>query len=547
MADVVAVARDGARVELDREPEARASASRQGAGRSSRCSPRGKPVYGVTTGVGASVSDRGATGRAPAHGAEPGALPRLRHRAHARRRGRRRGRGGAAGLARARLLGRAAGSCSSGSAAAARVRRAFPGAARWVRAATSRRCPMSRRCSWRARGLVRRGSSGREALARAGLAPLELEPKESLALMNGTIVMSGARCLGSGARRASRDSRARSRRAELAIGATRATSTRVFGQAAPGRAAARRSAKISAAPGARRAPAGALLDPLRAARDRRAARRARLRRANRSRSRSTASNDNPIVDPDAARCSTAATSTAVTWRSRWTASRPRWRASPTCSIVSCAACSPVPTAACPRTWADGARPPRLQGNADLRQRARRRGAEAHDARAASRAAPRATTRTRSAWGRSPRATAVRIIELSETVAASCCSRPVRRSSCAATSRRVARASCARGARRGAHARGGPPPGPRHRERARALPRGRAAHRHVARLGEAPRAARSAERRDPSGPPAPRDARRARRAVPPSRRARIGDTASSGSTSRPRAWRSCASSRSTAAT
>jgi histidine ammonia-lyase len=51
-----------------------------------------------------------------------------------------------------------------------------------------------------------------DALARAGLEPLELEPKESLALMNGTSVMTALACLAVERARGSRAGRARSPR-----------------------------------------------------------------------------------------------------------------------------------------------------------------------------------------------------------------------------------------------------------------------------------------------------------------------------------------------
>ena len=68
--------------------------------------------------------------------------------------------------------------------------RACRAAGRSARAATSRRSPISRSC-WSAKArrpsaTSRRALPARDALARAGLEPVTLEPKEGLALINGT-------------------------------------------------------------------------------------------------------------------------------------------------------------------------------------------------------------------------------------------------------------------------------------------------------------------------------------------------------------------------
>ena len=179
-----------------------------------------------------------------------------------------------------------------------------------------------------------------DVLAELGLEPLELEAKEGLAMTNGTSFMSGFAVAGR-ARRARAGVRRRSLHVDGLAGADGQPRPLqrlpVRGQAAPGdhrerrqradadrrlRAHARRRgdrpARRRRLPRAHALGAGQVLDPLRAAHHRRAARHARVGGDAGSRSRSTPPTTTRSSTPAPAASRAAATSTAATSRRPWT-------------------------------------------------------------------------------------------------------------------------------------------------------------------------------------------------------------------------------------
>ena len=164
------------------------------------------------------------------------------------------------------------------------------------------------------------------ALAEAGIAPLRLRPKEALAIMNGTAVMTALACLAYA--RAEYLTRLATRITAMASfaldgNADHFDADAVFGQA-PSRPAAvaawlRQDLAMRSAGEQRQPAAGPLFDPLRAARHRRARRRAAVDAPVRSKTSSTAPTTTRSSTPAANGSCTAATSTAATSPLPWTA------------------------------------------------------------------------------------------------------------------------------------------------------------------------------------------------------------------------------------
>jgi histidine ammonia-lyase len=194
---VLAVARGEAEIMLDTDPDYR---SRLAAGRAAleRALRQGQPVYGVTTGVGASVKNAIA-------GRERSILPLNLVRFHGCGTGRLLGAEEATAVVVVRLISLARGFSAVRPEVMERLcdlveRRIVPcipeeGSV----GASGDLTPLS----YLAALLVGEREAlvdgevvpAREALERAGLAPLVLEPKESLAIMNGTSVMSALACV----------------------------------------------------------------------------------------------------------------------------------------------------------------------------------------------------------------------------------------------------------------------------------------------------------------------------------------------------------------
>jgi histidine ammonia-lyase len=194
---LLAAARGEAEVALDPDPAYRA---RLEAGRAAleRALREGRPVYGVTTGVGASV-----TRAIPAEERKRFPLHLLRF--HGCGTGRRLGPDDTAAVLVARLASLARGYSAVRPVVLERLgelvnRRILPcipeeGSV----GASGDLTPLSyvaallagEREAWVAGEVL----EARDALARAGLEPLELEPKESLALMNGSSVMTALGCV----------------------------------------------------------------------------------------------------------------------------------------------------------------------------------------------------------------------------------------------------------------------------------------------------------------------------------------------------------------
>jgi len=194
---LLAVARGEIRIELDPDPgfRARLSAGRRALDRALR---EGRPVYGVTTGVGSSVSRE-----IPPE--ERALLPLNLLRFHGCGTGRRLGADEAAAVLAARVVSLARGYSAVRPEVLEQLcelinRRILP----WIPeegsvGASGDLTPLS----YVAALLVGEREAlvdgerlpARQALARAGLEPLVLEPKESLAIMNGTSMMTGLGCL----------------------------------------------------------------------------------------------------------------------------------------------------------------------------------------------------------------------------------------------------------------------------------------------------------------------------------------------------------------
>ena len=203
IADVEAVARDGAPAALDVHARERMQEARD---LIESLVAEGEVVYGVTTGFGALASTLDRRPRRPgacsenllmSHAAGVGRAVPARGRPgdaaaageHARARAQR--------LPAAARRPAAASSCGSGSTRSCRSRGAS------ARRATSRRSRISR-CRSSGCGEVERGRRRscrpRTRCATAGLEPLALEAKEGLALLNGTQLMSAIGALAAGRR-----------------------------------------------------------------------------------------------------------------------------------------------------------------------------------------------------------------------------------------------------------------------------------------------------------------------------------------------------------
>jgi histidine ammonia-lyase len=197
VADVVAVARDGARLELERDPayRARLEAGRRALETALR---KGVAVYGVTTGVGASQ------GREVPE-SERKLVTQNLLRFHGCGTGRILDSEESAAVVVARLASLARGYSGVRPVVLERLceltnRRILPRIPEEGSVgASGDLTPLSYVASLIVgeREALVRGEvvEASDALARAGLPPLELEPKESLALMNGTSVMTALACL----------------------------------------------------------------------------------------------------------------------------------------------------------------------------------------------------------------------------------------------------------------------------------------------------------------------------------------------------------------
>jgi histidine ammonia-lyase len=197
VADVVAVARDGARLELERDPayRARLEAGRQALESALR---NGTAVYGVTTGVGASQARL-------VPESERKLVTQNLLRFHGCGTGRILDSEEAAAVVVARLASLARGYSGVRPVVLERLceltnRRILPRIPEEGSVgASGDLTPLSYVASLLVgeREALVRGEvvEAADALARAGLLPLELEPKESLALMNGTSVMTALACL----------------------------------------------------------------------------------------------------------------------------------------------------------------------------------------------------------------------------------------------------------------------------------------------------------------------------------------------------------------
>ncbi|MDX1648299.1 MAG: aromatic amino acid ammonia-lyase [Myxococcota bacterium] len=194
---VVALARGHLRPELSTDPAFRA---RLEAGRAAfeRALAEGRPVYGVTTGVGASVTT-------PIPPEERKRMPLHLLRFHGCGTGRRLDDEEAAAVVAVRLVSLARGWSAVRPVLLERLCALL---ARGVRpcipeegsvGASGDLTPLSYLAALlageREARLDGEERPAAEALARAGLEPLELQPKESLALMNGTAVMTAIGCL----------------------------------------------------------------------------------------------------------------------------------------------------------------------------------------------------------------------------------------------------------------------------------------------------------------------------------------------------------------
>jgi histidine ammonia-lyase len=197
VADVVAVARDSARLELERDPAYRA---RLEAGRAAleAALRKGVPVYGVTTGVGASQGRE-----IPA--SERKLVTQNLLRFHGCGTGRVLDGEEAAAVVVARLASLARGYSGVRPEVLVRLcelldRRILPRIPEEGSVgASGDLTPLSYLAALlvgeREALVCGEVVAAADALARAGLEPLELEPKESLALMNGTSVMTAIACL----------------------------------------------------------------------------------------------------------------------------------------------------------------------------------------------------------------------------------------------------------------------------------------------------------------------------------------------------------------
>jgi histidine ammonia-lyase len=194
---LLAAARGELRVELERGAKFR---ERLEAGRRAleQALAAGRPVYGVTTGVGASV-----TTEVPAEERREMALNLLRF--HGCGTGRRLDEDAAAGVLVARLVSLARGYSGVRPVVLERLcellaRRILPSIPEEGSVgASGDLTPLSYLAALlvgeREALVAGEPRPAAEALAAAGLAPLVLEPKESLALMNGTSVMTALACL----------------------------------------------------------------------------------------------------------------------------------------------------------------------------------------------------------------------------------------------------------------------------------------------------------------------------------------------------------------
>ncbi len=195
--DVVALARGEARVVLDPAPAVRARIRRTVASLDGRLA-RGETIYGVTTGFGDSCE----TAVDPALALE---LPRNLVRFHGCGTGRHLGDEEAAAVVAVRLATLARGHSAVRETLVERLcelleRRILPvipeegsvGASGDLTPLSYLAALVMGEREARVEGVVLPAA---DALARAGLAPLGLRPKESLALMNGTSVMTALACL----------------------------------------------------------------------------------------------------------------------------------------------------------------------------------------------------------------------------------------------------------------------------------------------------------------------------------------------------------------